>query len=175
MSGGGTRPGEEVKDGPHSGNRGSGNRGGVARTAAPLRPQAGALRGSDLFVLSNGITIEIEDSGGANMTIPGGQAHNTTRMVCCNFLAPPSVLGAPASLIGSEPTSLLSSDPSICLALKPQGYPCADLHRMGERQTYAPLSPSLRLSKHCPSVKESSIWARKKSPIWGMCSGPLRC
>jgi DNA-binding XRE family transcriptional regulator len=36
------------------------------------------------------------------MTIPGGQAQNTTHVVCCNFLATPSVLGAPASLIGSE-------------------------------------------------------------------------
>src|SRR5918995_4945168 len=28
--------------------------------------------------------------------------HNTTHMVCCNFLATPCVLSAPASLIGSE-------------------------------------------------------------------------
>jgi hypothetical protein len=53
------------------------------------------------------------------MTLPGGQAHNTTHVVCCNFLATPSVLGAPASLIGSELSSLLGSDPSICLALIP--------------------------------------------------------
>jgi hypothetical protein len=52
-----------------------------------------------------------------------------------------SVLGAPASLIGSELSSLLGSDLSICLALMPQGYPCTELHRMGERQTYAPPSP----------------------------------
>jgi hypothetical protein len=32
---------EEVRDGPHGGNRGGGNRGGVARTAAFLRAQAG--------------------------------------------------------------------------------------------------------------------------------------
>jgi hypothetical protein len=48
------------------------------------------------------------------------------------------------------------------------------LRRMGERQTYAPPSPSLRLSKHSPSMKKSSIWSRKKSPILGMCSGPPR-
>src|SRR5919107_2160048 len=36
----GTRQGEEVRDGPHGDNRGGGNRGGVAPTAAPLRSQA---------------------------------------------------------------------------------------------------------------------------------------
>src|SRR5215207_2917292 len=41
MPGGGTRLGEEVRDGPHNNNRCGGNRGGVARTAAPLRPRAG--------------------------------------------------------------------------------------------------------------------------------------
>jgi hypothetical protein len=45
------------------------------------------------------------------------------------------------------------------------------LRTMGERPTYAPPSPSLLISKHRPSVKKSSIWARKKSPIWGMCLG----
>ena len=35
-------------------------------------------------------------------------------------------------------------------------------------------SLSLRLSKHTPSVKESSNWSRKKSPILGMCSDPPR-
>ena len=38
---GGTRPGEEVRDDPHSDNRGGSNRCGVAPTAAPLRSQAG--------------------------------------------------------------------------------------------------------------------------------------
>src|SRR5215204_3878568 len=42
MPGGGTRPGEEVRDGPHNNNRCGGNRCGVAPTAAPLRPQAEA-------------------------------------------------------------------------------------------------------------------------------------
>jgi hypothetical protein len=97
--------------------------------------------------------------------------HHTTHMVCCNFAY---VLGAPASLIGSELSSLLGSDPSICLVLMSQGHPCADIHRIGERQTYAPPSPSLEVSKHRPSVKKSSIWARKKSPILGMCSAPPR-
>jgi hypothetical protein len=100
------------------------------------------------------------------MTIPVGRAHDTDTTT--------SVLGAPASLIGSELSSLLGSDPSICLALMPQGYLCAELHRMGERPTYTPPSPSLRLSKHRPSVTKSSIWARKRSLIWGMCSGPPR-
>ena len=41
MPGGGTRLGEEVRDGPYGDNRGSGNRCGVAPTATPLRSQAG--------------------------------------------------------------------------------------------------------------------------------------
>src|SRR5215208_5701994 len=45
---------------------------------------------------------------------------------------------------------------------------------MGERQPHAPPSPSLGVSKHTPSVRESFIWRRKKSPIWGMCSDPPR-
>jgi uncharacterized protein YjbI with pentapeptide repeats len=40
MPGGGTRPGEEVRDGPHNNNRCGSNRGGVAPTAAPLRPRS---------------------------------------------------------------------------------------------------------------------------------------
>jgi hypothetical protein len=51
MPGGGTRLGEEVRDGPHRDNRGGGNRGGVAHTAASLRPQARpGLSGSGLYV-----------------------------------------------------------------------------------------------------------------------------
>jgi hypothetical protein len=46
---GGNRPGEEVRDGPHSDNRSGGNRSGIAPTAAPLRPQAGVLRDSGLY------------------------------------------------------------------------------------------------------------------------------
>jgi hypothetical protein len=48
MPGGGTRPGEEVRDGPHDNNRGGGTRCGVAPTAASLRPRAG-LSGSGLY------------------------------------------------------------------------------------------------------------------------------
>jgi hypothetical protein len=45
MPGGGTRQGEEVRDGPHGDNRG-----GVAPTAAPLRPRVGpGLSGSGLY------------------------------------------------------------------------------------------------------------------------------
>src|SRR5215203_4729352 len=39
----GTRPGEEVRDGPHGGNRCGGDRGGVVPTAVLLRSQAGPL------------------------------------------------------------------------------------------------------------------------------------
>ena len=47
MPGGGTCPGEEVRDGSHGDNRCGGNRGGIAPTAAPLRPQVGpGLSGS---------------------------------------------------------------------------------------------------------------------------------
>src|SRR5215212_2499139 len=45
---------------------------------------------------------------------------------------------------------------------------------MGERGVGAPLSPSFGVSKHTSSVKKSYIWRRKKSPILGMCSDPLR-
>jgi hypothetical protein len=51
MPGGGTRPGEEVRDGSHSDNRCCGNRFGVAPTAAPLRSRAGILRGSGLYTV----------------------------------------------------------------------------------------------------------------------------
>src|SRR5215204_1085641 len=43
MPGGGTRPGEEVRDGPHNNNRCGGNRCGAAPTAAPLRLRVGAF------------------------------------------------------------------------------------------------------------------------------------
>jgi hypothetical protein len=47
---GGTRPGEEVRDGSHGDNRCGGNRCGITPTAAPLRPQIGpGLSGSGLY------------------------------------------------------------------------------------------------------------------------------
>ena len=49
MPRGGTRPGEEVKDGSHADNRGRGNRGDIALAAAPLRVRAGAARSSGPF------------------------------------------------------------------------------------------------------------------------------
>src|SRR5215211_2971214 len=52
---GGARMGEEVRDGPHNNNRGGGNRGGVAPTAAPIRSQAGSLSGFRPFVLDRNI------------------------------------------------------------------------------------------------------------------------
>jgi hypothetical protein len=45
----------------------------------------------------------------------------------------------------------------------------------GEAPTPRSPFPLPRLvSKHRPSVKKSSIWRTKKSPIWGMCSEPPR-
>ena len=41
MPGGGTRPVEEVRDGPHNNNRYGCNRGGVAPTAASLGARVG--------------------------------------------------------------------------------------------------------------------------------------
>src|SRR5215211_2415859 len=45
---------------------------------------------------------------------------------------------------------------------------------MGERGVGAPPFPSLEVSKHSSSVEKSPIWARKKSPILGICPGPPR-
>ena len=107
MPGGGTRPGEEVRDGPHNNNRCGGNRGGVAPTAASLKPRVGlGLSGSGLIMrllvaasfsaLLFSTRPSLCDlkalrgtSGGASMTIPGGRAHSL-------FHHP--VLGAPVSL-----------------------------------------------------------------------------
>jgi hypothetical protein len=36
------------------------------------------------------------------------------------------------------------------------------------------IPPPWRLSKHTPPPNSSSIWGRKKSSIWSMCSGPPR-
>ena len=88
---GGTRPGEEVRDGPHSDNRGSGNRCGVAPTAAPLRSQAGlynalgrafldsllgaafALPGCALRGTSGGATMPVEALVGSGCPILPGR------------------------------------------------------------------------------------------------------
>jgi hypothetical protein len=88
MSGGGTRLGEEVRDDPHRDNRGGGNRGGVAHTAASLRPQARpGLSGSGLYnapgraflntLLCTALRFGAIEAlrrtlGSATMTIPGG-------------------------------------------------------------------------------------------------------
>jgi hypothetical protein len=106
------------------------------------------------------------------MTIPGGLAHNTTHVVCCNFLATPSVLGAPASLIGSEfsqSTWLRPFDPPRPDTAR---LPLHETSQNGGAPNLRSPSPSLQLSKYKPSVKKSSIWARKKCLIWGMCSEP---
>src|SRR5919107_1731181 len=101
------------------------------------------------------------------MTIPVGRAQSKHKL---NFLRARRT--GFYHRVGTS--SLIGSDPSICLALVLQGYPYADLHRMGKRGVDAPPSPSLVVSKHRPSVKELSIWSRKKSLIWGMCSDPPR-
>jgi hypothetical protein len=131
MPRGGTRQAEEVRDGSHANNRGSGNRCGVAPTAASLRPLdwAGVLRGSSPFVFSNEIPIENKSCSGpdgATMTVPGARAQ--LRMRRSQVL----VLGAPASLIRSElshygaPTLSLS----VCF---PPGWVgiCAPVRRPG--------------------------------------------
>jgi len=106
------------------------------------------------------------------MTTPGGRAERFGQHGFNSL----HVLGAPASIMGSERPQFPSR------GLRPFALPhshaarlaCADLLRMGDRQSADPPSPSLRLSKHRPSVKKSSIWSRKKSPIRGMCSYPPR-
>jgi hypothetical protein len=109
MPGGGTRPGEEVSDGPHSDNRCGGNRGGVAPTAAPLRSRAGILRGSGFYtVLGRAFLTPL-------LALPLALRHRSIAKehLWCDHdypggagtpcsATPSSVLGAPASLIGSE-------------------------------------------------------------------------
>jgi hypothetical protein len=112
MPGGGTRLGEEVKDGPHGDNRGGGNRFGVAPTAAPLRSRAGILRGSGLYTVLGrafcthppwrGLRLEpslrvARDLGRCDHDYPPvGRAHHAI------YANNSPVLGAPASVIGSE-------------------------------------------------------------------------
>jgi hypothetical protein len=114
MPGGGTRPGEEVRDGPHNNNSCGGNRGGVAPTAASLKPRVGlGLTGSGLIMrllvaasfsallFSTRPSLCLLEalrgtSGAANMITPGGAR---TPLRDCHI---PPVRGVPASLIGSE-------------------------------------------------------------------------
>ena len=100
-----------MRDDPHSDNRRGGNRCSVATTAAPLRAQVGALRGSGLYnALGRPWWMDLplarlslyapsalrRSVCGATMTTPGG-AGTTLRPH-----ARLPVLGAPASLIRSE-------------------------------------------------------------------------
>src|SRR5215207_4708001 len=115
MPGGGTCPGEEVRDGPHNNNRCGGNRGGVARTAAPLRPPAGTLRGSGLYTgLGRAFRTPL---GAALRFAPSKRCAGAS--VVRTYLAPvgraqhhtdttSSVLGASASIMGrsSQATGL---------------------------------------------------------------------
>jgi hypothetical protein len=99
MPGGGTRLGEEVRDGPHNNYRCGGNRGGVAPTTAPLRPRAGVRR-TPAFILPLAVLYSHPlgrglrfgtlsalrgTSGGETMTTPGGARtpprdwHNSNR------------------------------------------------------------------------------------------------
>ena len=142
MPGGGTRPGEEVRDGPHNNNRCGGNRGGVAPTAASLKPRVGlGLTGSGLIMrllvaasfsallFSTRPSLCLLEAlrwavSGETMTTPGG-----TRTPYEIQLRPP-VLGAPASIIGSGlPPLPLCGTPTLRFVLR----------TMGERQTDAPL------------------------------------
>ena len=102
--------GGEGRD-PHSDNRSGGNRSGIAPTAAPLKPQAGVLRDSGLYTDPGRALLSLFErgpflcvlsslrgiSGGASMTTPGAAG---TRYVTDS--SNPPVLGAPASIIGSE-------------------------------------------------------------------------
>ena len=74
MPGGGTRLREEVRDGPYGDNRGSGNRGGVAPTAAPLRSQAG------LYNALGRAFLRLPSWGrrGLRSAPPGGPWHSPT-------------------------------------------------------------------------------------------------
>ena len=121
MPGGGTRPGEEVRDGPHNNNRCGGNRGGVAPTAASLKPRVGlGLSGSGLIMrllvaasfsaLLFSTRPSLCDlkalrgtSGGASMTTPGGAGtfpFSPPRARRTGFsLIRPGLYGTPASIM----------------------------------------------------------------------------
>jgi hypothetical protein len=68
----------------------------------------------------------------------------------------------------------LPARPSLCPTPMPQGWPGLSFVANGGRRSTAPHCPSVRLAKHTPPPKISPIWARKKSPIFVMCSGPPR-
>ena len=98
-------------------------------------------------------------SGGASLSTLGGRAHIGKHT--CNILH--------ARRTGFSHETELPRCPGYgTLALR------FAFAKKGERQTYAPLSPYLGVSKHPPSVNKSSICGTKKSPILGMCSGPPR-
>jgi hypothetical protein len=100
---------------------------------------------------------------------------------CENGLASTAAKRGPATVKRRQARYKLALDrvrpdlQGLRFALVPWGKvsACPDLRRMGERGVGAPPAPSLRLSKHRPSVKKSSIWSRKKSPNLGMCSDAL--
>jgi hypothetical protein len=121
MPRGGTRPGEEVRDGPHNNNRCGGNLCGVAPTAAPLKPRVGpGLSGLGLYnapgragwshPAARPSPCPLEAlrlvAGGETMSTPG--APGTTPHPGVLRLI---VLGAPAS-----PASLIGSEFSVYLA-----------------------------------------------------------
>jgi hypothetical protein len=103
--------------------------------------------------------------GGATMTTPGGAGTRLrieflklTRARRTGFY---HRVGAPR---------LQGSGPSFCPGPTPSGQPALPFAEWGSVRLALPLLPSLRLSKHTPtpSVKQSSIWSTKKSPIWDL-------
>ena len=126
MPRGGTRQAEEVRDGSHANNRGGGNRGGVAPTAVALSPLdwARALQRSDPYTAIKAALFSpfLQQRGlrfsprprlrgicaGATMTAPGARAQLHMRR------SQVLVFGAPASIMGSQPSTLLGLRPSLC-------------------------------------------------------------
>ena len=126
---GGTRPGEEVRDDPHSDNRSGSNRCGVAPTAAPLRSQDGSeLSGTGLYTAhvvgrvvlppllgQRGLRFGPSPTGLRLYTVPGRALHGASWSValrsaflyvardlgCCDH----TTLGAPGTLRTGQPTT----------------------------------------------------------------------
>jgi hypothetical protein len=110
-------------------------------------------------------------SGGATMTIPGGAG--TYPMRKRSFLRARRTgfyhrVGVPHN------PHRRGLRPSLCPHPNAARLACANLRRMGDRQSTDPPSPSVLVWKHTSSVKKSPIWARKKWPFWGRRLGPPR-
>jgi hypothetical protein len=129
MPGGGTRPGEEVRDGPHNNNRCGGNRGGVAPTAASLRPRVGlGLSGSGLILLLVALVPTARRDRslcflGALRGIAGGETMSTSAAAGTTLRTHVSQ-GNPCSahrlLSWVGASSLLGAGPSLCRFAPPR-------------------------------------------------------